>query len=219
MQWKGFRNQIQTLVTLLQCSEQQPFSYSVILWKWMNSQVEGKTKNELCATDTCDKGTRHGSCCFIWVFSSGRCGNGALVNNDDAWHETKSSQFEREVVSLLQVIITVVWSVSSWNFFSMTNHSLCVFSPSLDTREKKELSHHVLIFKKIVHNKELLFFLVRHVYICWYFWSFQDLNRRQAAECFCSAIVQHWLIKSLTAKVPDNWWHTCAAIMRQIWMD
>lgn len=31
-------------IVLLQCSEQQPFSYSVILWKWMNSQVEGKTK-------------------------------------------------------------------------------------------------------------------------------------------------------------------------------
>lgn len=44
-------------IVLLQWSEQQPFSYSVILW-------------------------------------NGRCGNGALVSNDDAWHETKSSQFK-----------------------------------------------------------------------------------------------------------------------------
>lgn len=38
-------------IVLLQCSEQQPFSYSVVLWKWMNSQVEGKTKNELYPAD------------------------------------------------------------------------------------------------------------------------------------------------------------------------
>lgn len=42
-------------IVLLQCSEQQPFSYSVILWKWMNSQVEGKTKNDLYPADSTTK--------------------------------------------------------------------------------------------------------------------------------------------------------------------
>ena len=38
-------------------------------------------------------------------------------------------------------------------------------------------------------------------------------------EFLSPAIEQHWLMKTLTAKVPDNWWHMCAAIMRQIWTD
>lgn len=42
-------------IVLLQCSEQQPFSYSVILWKWMNSQVEGKTKNDFYPADSTTK--------------------------------------------------------------------------------------------------------------------------------------------------------------------
>lgn len=149
----GIRSRLKTLhsleilfrflaIVLLQCSEQQPFSYSVILWKWMNSQVEGKTKNELCATDNTTKVRT-----MVHVVSA-ECGNGALVDNDDDWHETKSSEFEREVVSLLQVVITVGWSVNSWNFFSMTDHSLRVFSLSLDTRGKKRALSSQFIKKK-----------------------------------------------------------------------
>lgn len=148
MLWKGFRNQIQTLVTpwkscsvflrLFFCSAQNSNPSAIVSFCGSGWTRRWREKQKwLISSRQYHKGTHHGSCCFSWVFYTGRCGNGALVNNDDARHETKSSQFEREVVSLLQVVITVVWSVKSWNFFSMTNHNLHVFSLSLDTWGKK----------------------------------------------------------------------------------